>query len=100
MSKFKAFVALAAFAAAVGTGVLASMAPGAAASSRATAPALTATPEREAVAPPAAEQPAVGPPAAVIPVRTGNDQWMWIVPVSVDSVPAAPENAAGILVEV
>ncbi|MFD5186909.1 hypothetical protein ACFWMU_01930 [Streptomyces sp. NPDC058357] len=100
MSKFKAFVALAAFASVVGTEVLASMAPGATESPRATAPALTATPVREAVARPAVEQSAAGRPAAVIPVRTGNDQWMWIVPVGADSNPAAPENTSGIHVEV
>ncbi|MFD0338566.1 hypothetical protein ACFVH0_07690 [Streptomyces sp. NPDC127117] len=111
MFKFKAVVALATFAAAaavgivgtagtVGSGVLTSMAPGAVGSPRATAPAPTATPVRAAVVRPAVAQPVVGRPAAVIPVRKGNDQWMWIVPVGADSEPSAPEGAADILVEV
>ncbi|MFF9567830.1 hypothetical protein [Streptomyces sp. NPDC014685] len=56
---------------------------------------LTATSEREAVA-----QPTAARTAAVIPVRTGQDQWMWMIPVGAGSASAAPEDVVDSLIEV
>ncbi|MGW2109815.1 hypothetical protein [Streptomyces sp. NPDC001948] len=103
MLKLKGVVALATLASAaiaVNAGVSVPTAPRAVESPRATASALTATPVREAVARPVVAQPAIGRPAAVIPVRTGTDQWMWMIPAVADSGPAAPEGTADVLVQV
>ncbi|MEU2674130.1 hypothetical protein ABZ622_35770 [Streptomyces sp. NPDC007164] len=103
MLKLKAVVALATLASAAiaaNVGESVSTAPRAVESPRATPSALIATPVREAVARPVVAQPTIGRPTAVIPVRTGTDQWMWIVPAVAGSGPAAPEGAADVLVEV